>query len=131
MRAYKFKIKFNEANLQAGQGREGGERAQIDGAAGQGNMGTWQQQEQQQQERAVGGRAMSHESYQSVLLRATKREGSERQSQVDVLPLPLPLLPCSHLWLPGWKWFLSLLLLLLLLTHRQIIKWNASNSRKG
>lgn len=32
-------------------------------------MGTWQQ------ERAVGGRAMSHESYQSVLLRATKREG--------------------------------------------------------
>lgn len=61
------------------------------------------EQEQEQQERAVGGRAMSHESYQSVLLRATKREGSERQSQVDVLPLPLPfpLLPCSHLWLPG------------------------------
>lgn len=89
-----------------------------------------EQQQEQQQERAVGGRAMSHESYQSVLLRATKREGSERQSQVDVLPLPLPLpwVPCSHLWLPGWKWFL---LLLLLLTHRQIIKWNASNSRKG
>lgn len=37
-------------------------------------MGTWQQQ-QEEQERAVGGRAMSHESYQSVLLRATKREG--------------------------------------------------------
>lgn len=40
-------------------------------------MGTWQQQQekQEEQERAVGGRAMSHESYQSVLLRATKREG--------------------------------------------------------